>query len=180
LDSFTTIYPRDTCCLFSVRGLRFIEVFNSIDLQDFRALLLLRRRADAYPDWQVIVEALYKHWFLFESLPFKACQLVLQISVIAFRLCLFFCRFFISSGHDDFTSSCASIQLNVSDLYNNRGFSIKPNDSSLEGYGSGYPAQSLPPSKFLYNGINFAFPEYKTSGNDNVLALGQTIEVPRG
>jgi alpha-L-fucosidase len=73
-----------------------------------------------------------------------------------------------------------SIPLNISDLYNNRGFSMKPNDSSLDGYGSGYPAQSLPPSKFLYNGINFAFPEYKTSENDNVLALGQTIEVPRG
>jgi alpha-L-fucosidase len=32
----------------------------------------------------------------------------------------------------------------------------------------------------VYNGINYAFPQYKAAGNDNVVALGQTIPVPRG
>jgi alpha-L-fucosidase len=57
---------------------------------------------------------------------------------------------------------------------------MKPNDSNFDGEGSGYPANSLPPSNFIYNGINFTFPTYKTSGNDNVLATGQTLQIPRG
>jgi alpha-L-fucosidase len=32
----------------------------------------------------------------------------------------------------------------------------------------------------VYNGINFTFPQYSAAGNDNVLALGQTIRVPQG
>jgi alpha-L-fucosidase len=73
-----------------------------------------------------------------------------------------------------------SMPLDISNLYNNRGFAMKPNDSNLEGHGSGYPADSLPPPNFVYNGINFTFPQYKSAGNDNVLALGQTIQVPQG
>lgn len=57
---------------------------------------------------------------------------------------------------------------------------MRPNDSDFDGDGTGYPDQSLPPPEFVYNGINFTFPEYKSSGNDNVLALGQTLEVTRG
>lgn len=73
-----------------------------------------------------------------------------------------------------------SIPLDISSLYNNRGFAMKPNDSNLDGYGAGYPADSLPPPNFVYNGINFTFPKYNSTGNDNVLALGQTIQVPQG
>ena len=42
-----------------------------------------------------------------------------------------------------------------------------------------YPTQSLPPSVFVYNGINYTFPSYRAAGNDNVLAQGQTVKVPR-
>jgi alpha-L-fucosidase len=73
-----------------------------------------------------------------------------------------------------------SFPVDISSLYNNRGFAIKANDSNFDGEGSGYPADSLPPSNFIYNGINFTFPTYKNSGNDNVLALGQTVQVPEG
>jgi hypothetical protein len=38
----------------------------------------------------------------------------------------------------------------------------------------------MPPSEFIYNGINYTFPKYHATGNDNVLAQGQIIEVPRG
>ena len=78
------------------------------------------------------------------------------------------------------SGSNPSMPLDLSNLYNNRGFAMKPNDSNLDGTGTGYPAQSLPPSNFVYNGINFTFPTYKSAGNDNVLSLGQTIDVPRG
>ena len=73
-----------------------------------------------------------------------------------------------------------SFPVDLSSLYNNRGFAMRANDSNFDNYGSGYPADSLPPSNFIYNGINFTFPAYKTSGNDNVLAIGQTLQVPRG
>jgi alpha-L-fucosidase len=38
----------------------------------------------------------------------------------------------------------------------------------------------MPPPEFIYNGFNYTFPCYRAVGNDNVLAQGQTIEVPRG
>jgi len=73
-----------------------------------------------------------------------------------------------------------SFPVDLSSMYNNRGFAMKPGDSNLDGSGSGYPANSLPPSNFIYNGINFTFPTYQKSGNDNVLAIGQTVKVPQG
>lgn len=78
------------------------------------------------------------------------------------------------------SSGNPSIPLDISSLYNNRGFAMKPNDSNFDGNGGGYPGDSLPPSNFVYNGINFTFPQYNPAGNDNVLALGQTIQVPQG
>jgi alpha-L-fucosidase len=38
----------------------------------------------------------------------------------------------------------------------------------------------MPPSTFVYNGVNFTFPKYKTAGYDNVLAAGQVIKIPEG
>jgi alpha-L-fucosidase len=43
-----------------------------------------------------------------------------------------------------------------------------------------YPADYMPPPTFYYEGFNYEFPEYKAAGNDNVIALGQTVNVPRG
>src|SRR6266511_5744391 len=37
----------------------------------------------------------------------------------------------------------------------------------------------MPDSSFIYNGFNYTFPTYKPAGNDNVLAEGQTIKIPR-
>jgi alpha-L-fucosidase len=73
-----------------------------------------------------------------------------------------------------------SFPVDLSSLHNNRAFAMKPGDANYDGSGSGYPANSLPPSNFIYNGINFTFPTYQTSGNDNALALGQTVKVPQG
>ena len=38
----------------------------------------------------------------------------------------------------------------------------------------------MPPSTFIYNGVNFTFPQYRAAGNDNMLAAGQIIKVPEG
>jgi alpha-L-fucosidase len=42
-----------------------------------------------------------------------------------------------------------------------------------------YPADYILPHDFIYNGFNYQFPQYRAAGNDNVIALGQTITVPR-
>jgi alpha-L-fucosidase len=73
-----------------------------------------------------------------------------------------------------------SVPLDISTLYNNRGFAMKPGDANLDDLGNAYPAQYPPPQNFIYNGINFTFPQYNSSGNDNVLALGQIVHVPQG
>lgn len=38
----------------------------------------------------------------------------------------------------------------------------------------------MPPATLLYDGFNFSFPQYRASGNDNIISDGQRIEVPRG
>jgi alpha-L-fucosidase len=78
------------------------------------------------------------------------------------------------------SGSNPSIPLDISSLYNNRGFAMWPEDANLDNLGNAYPAQYLPPQNFIYDGINFTFPQYNASGNDNVLALGQTVQVPQG
>ena len=81
---------------------------------------------------------------------------------------------------DDGTGGTASMPMDLSKLVNNRGFGISPNDANFDGYGSGYPAKYLPPSNFTYSGVNFIFPQYKDSGDDNVLAQGQSLTPPMG
>lgn len=41
----------------------------------------------------------------------------------------------------------------------------------------GYPAEYLPSHYFTYAGINYHFPGYQASGNDNVRVSGETVEV---
>lgn len=73
-----------------------------------------------------------------------------------------------------------SIPIDISSLNNNRGFAMAPNTSDFDGFGSGYPAQYLPASNFSYSGIDFMFPQYRETGNDNVLAQGQILTPPKG
>lgn len=57
---------------------------------------------------------------------------------------------------------------------------MQPGDANFDGTNSSYPAAEMPPAHFQYNGFNFDFPQYKAAGNDNVIADGQTINVPQG
>lgn len=43
-----------------------------------------------------------------------------------------------------------------------------------------FPAQFLPPSTFVYAGINYSFPEYDETKNDNIRCSGQNVTVVRG
>jgi alpha-L-fucosidase len=74
----------------------------------------------------------------------------------------------------------ASIQVDLSSMVNNRAFAMTPGDADFDGIHSGYPAQYIPDADFTYSGVNYTFPQYKASGNDNVLAQGQTITPPKG
>ena len=38
----------------------------------------------------------------------------------------------------------------------------------------------MPSSSFLYDGVNYTFPTYKASGNDNVVSIGQTVKMKKG
>lgn len=80
----------------------------------------------------------------------------------------------------DGKSGIQSVPIDVSHLVNNRAFAMSPGDANFEGLHSGYPAQYLPPSNFTYSGVNYIFPQYKQSGDDNVLAQGQKITPPKG
>ena len=74
----------------------------------------------------------------------------------------------------------SSVPFDLSSMVNNRAFAMTPGDADFDGMHSGYPAQYLPDGNFTYVGINYIFPEYKNSGDDNVLAQGQIITPPQG
>ena len=81
---------------------------------------------------------------------------------------------------NDGPSGISSLPMDLSQPVNNRGFAMTPGDANFDGLHSGYPAQYLPASNFTYSGVNFIFPQYEESGNDNVLAQGQTLRPPKG
>lgn len=70
--------------------------------------------------------------------------------------------------------------IDISGMTNNRAFAMSPGDANFDGIHSGYPAQYLPESNFTYSGVNYIFPQYERSGNDNVLAQGQVTKPPTG
>ena len=80
----------------------------------------------------------------------------------------------------DSNETVKSIPIKLNSIFNNRGFGKGPRDANFDTYHSSYPAQNIPPKQFIYNGINFTFPQYRASGNDNALAQGQEVHVPPG
>lgn len=74
----------------------------------------------------------------------------------------------------------ASLPVDLSDLVNNRAFAMSSGDADFDGLHSGYPAQYLPASNLIYSGVQYNFPQYQESGNDNVLAQGQILTPKTG
>ncbi|KAK7931825.1 glycoside hydrolase family 29 protein [Apiospora marii] len=72
-----------------------------------------------------------------------------------------------------------SMPIEIDHLFNNRGFGKVGGDANFDGTGRCYPAEFLPGETLLYDGFNFSFPQYRPSGNDNVISHGQTIDVPK-
>lgn len=79
------------------------------------------------------------------------------------------------------SNGLTSLPIDLSSLYNNRGFAMFPNDADFDGTGAGYAAQYLPASSLTYGGVDFIFPQYQeNNGSDNVLAQGQTLNITSG
>jgi alpha-L-fucosidase len=81
---------------------------------------------------------------------------------------------------DDGGPGGQSIPLDISDLTNNRAFGMSPGDANFDGFHSGIPAQYVPPADFIFSGVQYNFPQYRSSGNDNVLAEGQMLNIQKG
>ncbi|TKA25115.1 hypothetical protein B0A50_06180 [Salinomyces thailandicus] len=81
---------------------------------------------------------------------------------------------------EDGSTQMASLSVDLSSLRNNRAFAMSPGDADFDGLHSGYPAKYLPHSNFTYSGVQYLFPQYHESGDDNVLAQGQKLSPPRG
>lgn len=74
-----------------------------------------------------------------------------------------------------------SLPMDLSELVNNRAFAMFPGDADFDGmHSSGMPAQYLPGNNFTYSGVDYKFPQYKDTGNDNVLSQGQILTPPKG
>ncbi|KAK8044989.1 hypothetical protein PG993_005013 [Apiospora rasikravindrae] len=73
-----------------------------------------------------------------------------------------------------------TIPVGIDHLFNNRGFGKAGGDANFDGAGRCYPAEFMPGESLMYDGFNFTFPQYRPSGNDNVISDGQTIDVPKG
>ncbi|KAJ4294980.1 hypothetical protein N0V90_006988 [Kalmusia sp. IMI 367209] len=73
-----------------------------------------------------------------------------------------------------------STPIDLSGIFDNRAFGLKPNETAFDGSGDSYPAQFIPPATFTYSGLDYIFSKFNSSGYDNVIAAGQTIYIPRG
>ena len=79
-------------------------------------------------------------------------------------------------------SHVQSVRVDISPMVNNRAFAMSEGDADFDGSHAGYPAQYIPPPELTYAGVDYTFPQYNRTpgGFDNVLALGQSVNVPRG
>ncbi|KAI5245920.1 glycoside hydrolase [Aureobasidium subglaciale] len=85
-----------------------------------------------------------------------------------------------NAGLQQAGSHASSVPIDLSGMVNNRAFAMTPGDADFDGIHSGYPAQFLPDSNFTYAGVNYMFPQYKQTGDDNVLAQGQIVTPSQG
>ncbi len=73
------------------------------------------------------------------------------------------------------------VPISLSSYVNNKGIGSSPGQANLDGSGYAYPADQLPQGgQRTLNGVPYLFPTSKLGVNDNVVALGQTINLPQG
>ncbi|PPJ54741.1 hypothetical protein CBER1_06871 [Cercospora berteroae] len=85
-----------------------------------------------------------------------------------------------SADDNEAGAHARSITIDLSDLVNNRAFAVSPGDADFDGVHSGYPAEYIPRANLTYAGTTYDFPQYRETGDDNVLAQGQVITPPAG
>lgn len=85
-----------------------------------------------------------------------------------------------SANSNEAGAHASSVKIDLSGLVNNRAFAASPGDANFDGIHSGYPAEHLPEADFTYAGTSYDFPQYRQTGDDNVLAQGQVITPPKG
>jgi serine/threonine protein kinase len=73
------------------------------------------------------------------------------------------------------------LPVSLSSYVNNEGIGSAPGQANLDGSGYAYPADQLPQAgQRTLNGVSYLFPGSAPGANDNVVALGQTINLPHG
>jgi serine/threonine protein kinase len=73
------------------------------------------------------------------------------------------------------------LPVSLSSYVNNKGIGNAPGQANLDGSGYSYPASQLPQaSQITLNAVPYLFSGSATGANDNVVALGQTINFPQG
>ena len=85
-----------------------------------------------------------------------------------------------SADNQETGAHASSVKIDLSGLVNNRAFAATPGDANFDGIHSGYPAEYLPQANFTYAGTGYDFPQYRQTGDDNVLAQGQVVVPPKG
>src|SRR5882757_4029864 len=104
-----------------------------------------------------------------------ALDTMLIFIVIVASLFVQACGSLIQTNNDEL------IAVSLSSYLNNKGLGSAPGQANLDGSGYSYPAnQLLPAGQRTLNGISYQFPISGSGVDDNVVALGQTINLPQG
>ncbi|KZV83101.1 hypothetical protein EXIGLDRAFT_777886 [Exidia glandulosa HHB12029] len=72
----------------------------------------------------------------------------------------------------------SAVPLNISSLFNNQAASFNGSGASFDRQGGSLPAHLLPTRSYNYDGIHYHLPEQWGYEHDNVIALGQVVDMP--
>jgi alpha-L-fucosidase len=75
----------------------------------------------------------------------------------------------------------APVLVPLNQYYDNDGIdSASARDGDFDGSGYTYPAESLPSGGIVVDGVPFTFPSAAAGAKNNIVAMGQTVTIPRG
>jgi alpha-L-fucosidase len=73
------------------------------------------------------------------------------------------------------------VTVSLGGLRDNNGIGVAPGDANIDGSGYGFPASELPTGLTTVDGVPYELPGTQAAGQvDNVVALGQTVDIPDG
>lgn len=75
----------------------------------------------------------------------------------------------------------APIVVPITQHFDNDGIdSASARDGNFDGSGYTFPAEALPTGSITVDGVPFAFPSSAAGARNNIVAMGQTVDLPRG